>query len=494
MKTSTSLKILLIEDNPGDARLIKEMCVEAENLSFEMDWTERLSDAIGRLAEKKFDVVLLDLSLPDSHGFETFAKARDSAPNVPIVILSGLDDQALAMKAVQAGAQDYLVKGQVSSMIVARVIRYAMERKKIEESLRKAKVEAEEANKLKDKFLALVSHDLKGPLTSIMGFIELIRQDLQEFGVPEKVLEILDIVHNSTKKMHFQIDDLLNLSRLRAGKITPKLKFFDVSGMILDALEGIKFLARKKEIDVVNKVPDHTRVYADPTLFFEVIQNLVTNAIKFCRKGDQVTIFLPENERSTIAVADTGTGIKPELVKNIFNYLIRTTTTGTAGEIGTGLGLPFSRDIMEAHGGALRVESAEGKGSVFYAALPCVKPGILLVEDELEDMILFKKHLEKLDVDIFAAENGQEAMKILEENSIHLIIADIRMPLMDGFELLQNIKKISETNPIPVILVTGKAQETREYAFKLGAVDFITKPVDFEKLLQKIRKFLYETI
>lgn len=489
MEKSTLLKILLIEDNPGDARLIKEMCSEVENFPCELDWAENLARGLDRLVEKKFDVVLLDLSLPDSHGIETFAKALGAAPHVPIVVLSGLDDEALSMKAVRAGAQDYLVKGRVDSMILSRVIRYAMERKKIEESLRKAKAEAEEANKLKDKFLALVSHDLKGPLTSIIGFIEMIRQDLQECCVPEKVLEMLGVVRNSTKKMHLQIEELLNLSRLKSGKINPKFKFFDVSGMVLEILEGLKFLAGKKEIALVNKV-DHTRIYADPALFFEVIQNLVTNAIKFCRKGDTVTIFIPENERSTIAVADTGAGIKPEFMKNIFSYIIRTTTKGTAGEIGTGLGLPFSRDIMEAHGGALRVESEEGKGSVFYAALPFVRPGILLVEDELEYRILFKRHLEKLDANIFAVENGQEAIKILGENSIHLIVADIRMPFMDGFELLQSIKKSSEMNSIPVILVTGKAQETREYAFKLGAVDFITKPVDFEKLLQKITRLL----
>ena len=139
--SSNEIKILLVEDNPGDARLIREMLAESQEVGFEIDWVTRLSEGLERLSRGGIDLVLLDLGLPDSHGLETFVRAYAQAPQVPLVVLTGLNDENVALTAVRQGAQDFLVKGQTDGIMLFRAIRYATERKKVEEDLRRANEE-----------------------------------------------------------------------------------------------------------------------------------------------------------------------------------------------------------------------------------------------------------------------------------------------------------------------------------------------------------------
>ncbi len=356
-------------------------------------------------------------------------------------------------------------------------------------SLRKANEEAGKATEIKEQFVELVAHDLRTPLSSIMGFLNILHDESDHPIQPEQKAMVKIVLNNAEKMIH-TIEGLLNLSRLQSGQIIPKPDFFDAHSISDMVLERLNQLAKEKNIELTNEVPEGIRFYADYELYHSVIQNLVSNAIKFCKKGDRVSLFVPQGKKSTMAVKDTGIGIEEEFLPDIFKKEVNTSTKGTAGEKGSGLGLPYAYEIIKAHGGNLTVESELEKGSVFFAELPYMKPRILVVDDDRETRLMLKMSLEKIETDTLEAENGEAALTLLKGKEIHLIIADIRMPGMGGFELLKKVKKDPATKDIPIILITGQAMKTKEKAIGLGASDFITKPLNMEKFINKVRRFV----
>ena len=361
------------------------------------------------------------------------------------------------------------------------------DRKDAETALIKARDDAESANRTKDKFVSIVSHDLKGPLGTMIGFLELLGEGN---GDMEKK-NIIGSAISSGNRMKKLIEDLLDIERLKTGKFITAFKFIDPYYFAESAIEHIKLLAKQKGIEIVNKIPKYSRVYADENLFTQVLVNLLSNAVKFCKRNDQITLYIPDNEYSTIAITDTGIGIEPEILEELFKNDMKISTKGTMGERGTGLGLLLCRDIMHAHGGSLSADSEPGKGSTFYAKLKPVKPLILTVDDSPDRLFLLSKYLKPFDVDIIEAHNGKEALKSIEKKQPHLIITDIKMPEMDGIDLLVYLKKNSKTKSIPVIIITAMQEiETREKAVRLGVDDFITEPIIKNDLISRIQKFI----
>ncbi len=364
------------------------------------------------------------------------------------------------------------------------------ERKRAEEELRKAKEKAEEATSLKDKFVSLVSHDLKGPLSSLLGYLELISEEGDKRGEEEKK-RMLKTAIGSGEKMVKLIDELLSLGRLKTGSFKPKLSFIDARFFAVNAMTEIEYSSEKKDIKLENRIPKNTRIFTDEGLFLEVIRNMASNAVKFCKKGDTITFFIPEGAASTVAVSDTGIGIAPERLEKIFDYESKSSTLGTGGEKGTGLGLPLCRDIMETLGGRLWAESEPGKGSVFHAELPFVKPTVMVVDDSRVGRMLAIEYLEKLGVEIVEATNGVEALEALQTSTPQLIITDIMMPVMDGLEFIGNLKNNPQTGSIPVIALSGhNDDEFREKAIKSGADDYLVKPLTLESLRLCLNRFV----
>jgi PAS domain S-box-containing protein len=252
-------------------------------------------------------------------------------------------------------------------------IRDITERKQAEEELRNSKEEAEEATKLKDKYVSLVAHDLKSPLGTLVSILELIKSR-RDPGLSGNTGKAFMLATSNAKNMMNLINDVLDVGRFKSGQIKLNRTFIDCIYSTTKVAMIFDEMAKEKGIKLVNEVAPETMLYADPVLFEEVIKNLLSNAIKFCREGDQITIYTPEGNKTAIAVKDTGPGIQKNILPDVFKEEVKTSTKGTAGETGTGLGLPYSKDIMEAHGGNLTVESEEGKGTEFIASLPYVDP------------------------------------------------------------------------------------------------------------------------
>lgn len=241
------------------------------------------------------------------------------------------------------------------------------ERKRIEAKLTKARNEAEEATKLKDKFVALVTHDLNNPLHVVYGSLQLLKMSNEFSGESGQLIE-----HSLTacKQMSSLINDILSMNRIKDGKFVPKRTMVEIDAIIDSVVKNHQLIADEKGIQIKNQITDKTNIYADEKLINEVISNLLSNAIKFCRKGDSIRIHSEDDEYYSIIFSDTGVGIEPEFIDNLFRFEQKTSTSGTAGEQGSGLGLPLAHDIIAAHGGELRVESVMGEGTNFRIKLP----------------------------------------------------------------------------------------------------------------------------
>jgi phosphoserine phosphatase RsbU/P len=387
------IRVLLIEDNPADVDLIKEALEEAD-LSVTIDAPQVALEHVARLAQGlqrlrgtgdaptvdvDVDVVLLDLSLPDSQGLETFVRLERVAPSTPIIVLSGLADEALAVRAVREGAQDYLVKGQVDGPTLIRSIRYAVERKHAEDErarLGRDRAEVEAALRARDETLAAVSHDLRTPLTSIMGFAQLLRRRLDRDGgiSPSELGERLNRIEEQAVQMTRMIDDLLDVARLDAGRELELRR--EPSNVIM--------LAEKAASDVQRTTDRHRlRVLAtepeivgdlDGARIERVIQNLLTNAVKYSPAGGDVDLTVrsehhDDGEWAVIEVRDEGVGIPASELPRMFERFFRASNVSDRVR-GTGLGLAGARQIVEQHGGRIMVSSEEGVGSTFTVLLP----------------------------------------------------------------------------------------------------------------------------
>lgn len=356
---------------------------------------------------------------------------------------------------------------------------------------KKAQEQAEEATLLKDKFVSLVAHDLRSPLGGIKGLAEFMLMDTRS-PLGDNARSSMELIFDQIKQLLDLLESLLDLSRFQTGNIQIETRFFDAHYLADDILNRLRHQADPKGISLINDIPLRTRIHADEKLLGQVLQNLVSNAIKFSHPNEQVRVYVPDDLPATIAVIDSGVGIPHDVIEKLFQLEEQTSTPGTAGESGTGFGLPLSRQIVQAHDGDIRVESTEGEGSTFFADLPLIVPTVLVVDDEESIRALIRTYLMQEGAVVEEAENGRVAMDYINQNKApHLVITDINMPEMDGLELLSTIKKRPELETVPVLVLTGSVAEgDRDRCLALGAADFTQKPIVLEDFMPRVRHFI----
>lgn len=361
---------------------------------------------------------------------------------------------------------------------------------KTQEELSVAKNTAEKATEEKDKFVSLIAHDMKAPFASIISFLDFLEMEHDQ-NAQKKRDELIPSLRLRCESTLKTIDAVLRSSRYSGGSIELAPAFLSGSMEAQKAKNSFSDLARQKGVEIVNEVPDGIRIFADSSLLGEVLHNLVSNAVKFCSKGDKVTIFVPEGENSSIAVKDTGSGIDPGMLPDLFRKDVSTSTVGTIGETGTGLALPICKDIVEAHGGKIEVETHLGEGSVFTVRLPYCRPNVLVVDDEEVNRYILKKHLAAIDVEVSEAASSGELYKEIRSQIPSLILLDLHLPDQFGFDVLAHLKQEEETRSIPVIIITSDGRmATRQKAIQLGAEDLIEKPVKPMDLIPRVRRFV----
>lgn len=366
------IRILLVEDNPGDARLLRETLREAEGFPFEMAHAERLGQAAGMLAGSPADVVLLDLSLPDAHGLDTVRRMLDAAPDIPIIVLTGTDDERLALQAVHAGAQDYLAKGRVDGPLLARSIRYAIERKRLERERadllhreQEARATAEAAVQARDEVLRVVSHDLGNYLSAASVNAAVLLRLLPE-GEAEHLRPRVAGIRDALVQTQRLRQDLLDVASIEAGRLAVEPEPHDPAVLLGEALELFAPVAAEHEIELVPSKPLPT-VLADRTRVLQVLGNLIGNAAKFTRAGGRIELRAEAADGCVrVSVADSGAGIPAENLPHVFDRFWK---VREGNRHGAGLGLAIARGIVEAHGGEIGVESTLGEGATFSFTL-----------------------------------------------------------------------------------------------------------------------------
>lgn len=370
------------------------------------------------------------------------------------------------------------------------VITDITERKRMENELRRTKEQVEAATLLKDKFVSLVAHDLRSPLATISMMLNTALSNIQGARYGQSA-DILKKVNGVCETMMEMTVNLLDAAKLQTGDIRLNRKMCGIKNICDGIIADLNYLAAQKGIALKNDVPHDARLYADRILLQRVMHNLVMNAVKFSNKGGMITVFLAGGNSKELAVKDTGTGIHESLLPGLFKYEVKTTTAGTAGERGTGFGLPMSMDIIKAHGGTIRVTSRIGEGSVFFVGMPDTKPPVLVADDDENTVFILRAYLENMGAEVLTAKNGAEALEIVQRRDPALVISDLAMPVMDGLALLQNLKNSAKYSHIPVIIITGnRSIGIRQSAFEHRADDFITKPLSEPDFIPRIGRFI----
>lgn len=523
MATNSRVKILLIEDNPGDARLVEILLDESDFDNYDVINKQSLNDGIEIHKQMDFAVVLLDLSLPDSRGFETLERFVQAQPMANVIVMTGLSDKALGLNAVKAGAQDFLMKGGFDPELLAKTLRYAIERKNVLNSLdesQRARKVAEESAKMKENFIASISHEMRTPMNAIYGMSNLLAQTT----LNEEQRSYIDSVKQSSEILLGVINDILEVSTLQNSKMEFESKDFDLKEMMENMLKMMQYKKNEKPLDfhlnMDASVPQFIR--GDKLRLNQILFNVVGNSVKFTDTGFvKVDVQCIENQGDTyklkFTVKDSGIGIPPDKVDTIFETFTRIRTKDRIFE-GTGLGLAIVKSLVTQQDGKVWATSEVGVGTTTYveltfgqadsveevaaqAAIPNdfelsrERPfRLLLVEDHKMNQIVAKKTLEKqfLGINITIANHGREALDILEvNNDFDVILMDIQMPIMDGNETVAYIRQNMPQITTPILAMTAHAYISKDNIFKsYGFDNFVLKPFEPHQLFAKIHHYI----
>lgn len=360
-----ALRVLIIEDDPVSGMLVQKTLAFEKARPFETVWVQTLGEGLNLLQGEGFSVVILDLNLPDCGGIESFNRVNEASPDTAIVLLTSLSDEAVAIEAMQSGAQDYLVKGPIDAHLLVRAVRYAHERKRARR----------ETERLKDEFLHHVSHELRSPLTAIYQAVQLLAEGIAGEARPDQK-RLAAIALRNSEHLKAMIDDLLETTRAETGKLIVEPRRVDVSRVVADVAAEKKLAADQRGVALAVDAGRAPLVYADPVRVRQVLMNLVDNGLKFTPKGGRLALSsgtaAGEAGKVVVSVSDSGPGLSPEDCRQVFErlYQAKGVHPATGERKGLGLGLFISREIVVRSGGRIWVESEPGKGASFKFTLP----------------------------------------------------------------------------------------------------------------------------
>jgi len=469
-----------------------------------------------------------------SLGIEQIGRATASYLGVPIP--SG--GQAIGVISVQSTDQEgrFTEADQRLLSTIASAVGVAFHNAKLFEEARQAREIAEEADAAKSSFLSTVSHELRTPLTSVLGFAKIIRRRLEERLFPLireddrkvqqtklQVVENLGVVISEGERLTKLIDDVLDLAKIEAGKFTWNMAMVSVSDVMERAIAATASLFEAKNLQLVRVIePDLPSINGDQDRLIQVVINLISNAVKFTDAGSITCSALQREKEIIVSVTDSGIGIAPADQPKVFEKFRQVGDTLTDKPKGTGLGLPICKEIVEYHGGRIWLESEPGHGSTFSFTLPVFaeaarldlphgrrsvdiesllqqlrestaahqpqNKSVLVVDDDPNIRALLQQELMEAGYSVRLAENGRRALALIREEIPGLVILDVMMPEMNGFDVAAVLKNDPATMDVPIIILS--IVEDKERGFRVGVDRYLTKPIDTASLFHEVDALL----
>lgn len=393
-----------------------------------------------------------------------------------------------------------------------------LEREAIFKREKAARHEAEEANRAKDEFLSVLSHELRTPLNSMLGWVKMLNAGMLD---EEKKQHAYTVIERNIRQQNDLIEDLLDVSRIVSGKMNIETEEVDFTSIVATAIENIRPIADGKNIAIELQTAAEQKIIGDETRLNQIVNNLLNNAVKFTPENGKVNVNLSNtNGAIQLKISDTGIGIAPQFLPHIFDRFRQADSTTRRAQSGLGLGLTIVRHLTELHGGKINAASSgAGKGSTFTIELPhnldfkqTAKPKaeslireknynlkdvrILLVDDNCDGLLPLKMLLEIKQAVVECVDSAHGALKKLAEDRFHILISDIGMPDMDGYELLKTLREMNdnENKEIPAIALTAYASiQDRERALNVGFQQHLSKPIDFDQFLSAVENLVNQT-
>jgi signal transduction histidine kinase len=550
MPVDDKINILVVDDVPEK---LVSLEVILQDLGQNVVTVPSGREALRRLLHEDFAVILLDVNMPGMDGFETAAliRQRKRSEHTPIIFLTAFSDETHVSEGYSLGAVDYILTPVVPEVLRAKVAVFVdLYRKNIEvrrqadqrvalAEEQAARIAAEKANRAKSEFLANISHELRTPMNAIIGMTDLALSE----ELPASVREYLQTARDSADILLALLNEILDFSKLEVGKFVLEPVPFSLRATIDETLKVLRVRAREKGLqlicDIDPEIPD--RLVSDPLRIRQVLMNLLGNGVKFTDRGNvslQVRLQSRTADEANLhfAIADTGIGISAADQERIFAPFTQVDSSMTRRYGGTGLGLAIASDLITLMGGRLAVESQLGQGSTFHfsldlkldrnfrsaepqpapqkvsappgsdrfpreapaAGLPIRAIGdlagiprlrVLLAEDTPANQKLIQRILTKRGHQIQVAKNGQEAVDLLERQSFDVVLMDVQMPVMDGFQATAAIRasQSAEGARVPIIAMTAHAmQGDRERCLAAGMDAYLAKPIDSGRLIDLV--------
>ncbi len=517
------MKLLLVEDDEDDYVLTQGLLEDIIAGEYSLTWASTPQEARKHFARNNHDLCMMDYRLGSEDGLSLLREAPKLGFKGPIIMLTGQDNKQLDQEALNAGAEDYLVKSQLNAQGLARAIRYALTRREMEAE-RVERLRAETENRSKSEFLAHLSHELRTPLTAILGYTDLL---LAADEAPDK--NHLQIIKRNGRHLLSLLNDVLDLSKIEAGKLEIEQLDVHLHSFVNEICSLISVNAQDKNLrlNVLAKTALPVKIKTDPTRLRQILLNLLGNAIKFTEEGE-VSLHIAETQVRNktylrFSIRDTGVGISKNDIERLFKPFTQVTNTLSSRQQGTGLGLAISRQLAQCLGGNISVKSQPDVGSVFTLY---INPGNLegverrpldsrstldvttiskafsfkghvLVTDDLPDIRMLLGHLiTSFGGRVTYASDGQEAIDLVQRkaadgDSFDLLIMDSQMPVLDGLSATRLLRDQGYQKPI-LALTAASLRGERERCLAAGCDDYLSKPIDAATLLTRIQKLLQQ--